>query len=403
MHLLSLLSLSLSLVPGISGRYTLNIPPLLTPGPIQADYRTPSLTQSDLDSPKLPRANTSTFDWWAFDAISLEQPNAAVSITFSNAGPTGYPLDLPDVSYVFPNGTGTGTGQNATEGERGSLYAHVAVTFPDGRSVRHVQPVESARMHGSGDSSVAIWHGAGGWMGSEEGYEVELVVNQTISGNASASEGVSIVGGISMERITNPHTLCSTPTNFSESLALGERGLGWVGVLPDAMARVDVTVNGERLMFDGYGFHDKVWSTAPFTSSTGTLHRGRAHLGLYSLVWVSYTPSSSSTTPNPIDGQDRETITSHFLARDGEIISSGCAPDSVSIVPGTEQTEGGLVSGFRLSMPGVEVSVAGDNEVLDGPEGNQAGRGHTRWHGRARGMIEGNDEEGVAVFERFEY
>ncbi|KAL4963946.1 uncharacterized protein BDV14DRAFT_209643 [Aspergillus stella-maris] len=398
--LLSLLSLSLSLIPGISGRYTLNLPPLLTPGPIQADYRTPSLTQSDLDSPKLPRANTSTFDWWSFDAISLENPNAAVSVTFSNAGPDGYPLDLPDVSYVFPNGTGTG--QNAMEGERGALYAHVAVTFPDGRSVRHIQPVESARMHGSGDSSVAIWHGAGGWMGSEEGYEVELVVN-----NTSAAPGNGTGSG--SEGITNPHTLCSTPTNFSEALALGDRGLGWVGVLPDAMARVDVTVNGERLMFDGYGFHDKIWSTSPFTSSTGTLHRGRAHLGLYSLVWVSYTPSSpsSSPTPNPIDGQDRQTITSHFLARDGEVISSGCAPDSVSIVPGTEQTEGGLVSGFRLSMPGVEVSVAGDNEVLDGPGGSQAGngngRGHSRWHGRARGMIEGNDEEGVAVFERFEY
>ncbi|KAL4951264.1 hypothetical protein BDW69DRAFT_170430 [Aspergillus filifer] len=385
MHLLPLTLLTLTtLSPLAEGRYTLNIPPTLSSGPVTADYRTPSLTQSDLDSPKLPRANTSTFDWWAFDAISLEQPNAAVSVTFSNAGPSGYPLDLPDVSYVFPNGTGSnGT---AGEGERGTLYAHVAVTFADGRSIRHIQPVESARMHGSGDSSVAIWHGAGGWMGSEEGYEVELVVNQTAPGQ----EGISMMGGISMERITNPHTLCSTPTNFSEYLALGDRGLGWVGVLPDAMARVDVTVNGERLMFDGYGFHDKVWSTAPFTSSTGTLHRGRAHLGLYSLVWVSYTPSNT---------QGQETITSHFLARDGEIISSGCASDSVSIVPGTEQTEGGLVSGFRLGMPGVEVSIASDNEVVDGPEGN----GHTRWHGRARGLIEGNDEEGVAVFERFEY
>ena len=152
---------------------------------------------------------------------------------------------------------------------------------------------------------------------------------------------------------------------------------------------------------------EKIWSTSPFTSSTGTLHRGRAHLGLYSLVWVSYTPSSP-TDPNQ---QPQGQVVSHFLARDGEIVSSGCAPDSVSIVPGTEQTEGGLVSGFRLRMPGVEVSVAGDNEVVDGGsavgdgEGQGVGGrgGHTRWHGRARGLIEGNDEEGVAVFERFEY
>lgn len=28
--------------------------------------------------------------------------------------------------------------------------------------------------------------------------------------------------------------------------------------MPDAIARVDVTVNGERLRFEGYGYHDKV-------------------------------------------------------------------------------------------------------------------------------------------------
>ncbi|KAL4940471.1 hypothetical protein BDV06DRAFT_213447 [Aspergillus oleicola] len=391
--LLSLTALS-PLVSLVNGRYTLNIPPTLSSGPVPADFRTASQTQSDLDSPKLPRANVSTFDWWHFDAISLENPNASLAITFSNAGPNGFPLDLPGVSYVFPNTTNPGneTGEENT----GTLYAHIAITFPDGRSVRHIQNVESARMHGSGDSSVAIWHGAGGWMGSEEGYEVEVVVNQT---------EVQMQGGMSFERITNPHTPCSLPTNFSSSLSLGDRGLGWVGVLPDAMARVDVTVNGERLLFEGYGYHDKVWSTTPFTSSVGTLHRGRAHLGLYSLLWVSYTPASTSTSPsdpsNPNPEQPQETIVSHFLARDGETISSGCS-DTVSIVPGMEQTEGGLVSGFHVSIPGAEISVAGDNEVLDG-NGEGAVAGHMRWHGRARGMLEGNDEEGVAFFERFEY
>lgn len=28
--------------------------------------------------------------------------------------------------------------------------------------------------------------------------------------------------------------------------------------MPDAIARVDVNVNGERLSFEGYGYHDKV-------------------------------------------------------------------------------------------------------------------------------------------------
>ncbi|KAL4924725.1 uncharacterized protein BDV17DRAFT_300812 [Aspergillus undulatus] len=396
MRLQSLLPLSLlGLTSLTTARYSINLPPLLSTGPITADYRTPSLDQSDLDSPKLPRANESTLDWWHFDAIAVENPNASVAITFSNAGPGGFPLALPNASYVAPNGTTSPGAGMLREGEEGpALWAHIVITFPDGRSFRHVQAAESARIHGSGDSSVAIWHGAGGWMGSEEGYEVEIIVNQP---------GVNVTGGISMERVTEPHTLCSTPTNFSNALALGNAGLGWVGVMPDAMARVDVTVNGERLAFEGYGYHDKVWSTRPFTSSVGTLHRGRAHLGLYSLLWLSYAPAGANADPET-------TIVSSFLARDGETISAGCDTGSLTITPGTEQTEGGLVSGFQIAFPGAAVSVADDNELAGMGEGEaeglgwvSTGRGHTRWNGRARGLVEGVDEEGVAIFERFEY
>ncbi|KAL4913072.1 hypothetical protein BDW62DRAFT_205876 [Aspergillus aurantiobrunneus] len=368
--------LSLGVLPLTTARYTLNIPPILPTGPTTADFLTPSLDQSDLDAPKLSHANTSSFDWWHFDAVALENPNASVAITFSNAGPAGFPLPLPDVEHVLPNGTlpGNNTG-NGNEGQ--ALWAHLYVTFEDGRTFRHVQAVESARMHGSGDSSVAIWHGAGGWMGSEEGYEVEVVVGEP---------GVNVTGRISMERITASHSRCSTAANFSSALGLGDHGLGWVAVLPDAIATVDLTVNGERLVFDGYGYHDKMWSTHPFTSTTRTLHRGRAHLGLYSLLWLSYSTQAASPSTQ---------VVSSFLARDGETVNAGCVDGSVRVVPAVEQTEGGLVRGFRVQAPGVQVSVGTDVEVLEG--------GHARWNGRARGLLEGVDEEGVAVFERFEY
>jgi hypothetical protein len=78
------------------------------------------------------------------------------------------------------------------------------------------------------------------------------------------------------------------------------------------------------------------------------------------------------------------------------MVSAGCEPGSVTIIPGREQTEGGLVSGFQVSIPGAHISVATDVAVAHG------GR-HKRWNGRARGLVEGGDEEGVAVFERFEY
>ncbi|KAL2819978.1 hypothetical protein BJX63DRAFT_428303 [Aspergillus granulosus] len=85
-----------------------------------------------------------------------------------------------------------------------ALWAHAWATFEDGRRF-HARVPETARMGSSGDSSIAIWHG-GGWMGSEEGYEVEIEVNcaDTRSGE--------------------DYILARTvPVNFSTALGLGDR------------------------------------------------------------------------------------------------------------------------------------------------------------------------------------
>ncbi|KAL4997076.1 hypothetical protein BDV10DRAFT_195446 [Aspergillus recurvatus] len=329
--MLPLLATTLLTAGAASARYTVNLPATLTPGPITADYLTPSLDQSDLDSPKLSHSNASTFDWWHFDAIALENTNASVAITFSNGGPGGFPLPYPPPatnSSLLPNGTGTAEVHLQEEQEQNhALWAHLWITFPDGRKFRHTQRADSARLHGSGDSSVAIWHGVGGWMGSEEGYEVEIGMQQP-------ENKVNVTGRISMERI---------------------------------------------------------WSSKPFTSSTKSLTRGRAHLGLYSLLWLSYTPSNSSASSSAPQ------IVSSFVSRDGTTVSAGCDAGSITINPGTELTEGGPVSGFQVALPGAQVSVATDVE-----ENESDGR-HVRWVGRARGMVDGVDEEGGAIFEMFEY
>lgn len=46
--------------------------------------------------------------------------------------------------------------------------------------------------------------------------------------------------------------------NHEETETEGDGGLGWVSVVPDAIAEADLVVNGERLVFTGYGGHDKV-------------------------------------------------------------------------------------------------------------------------------------------------
>ncbi|KAL3466851.1 hypothetical protein BJX64DRAFT_249171, partial [Aspergillus heterothallicus] len=238
-----------------TARYALTLSPTLQPGPVTAAYLSPSPDQSDLDAPKLSHTNSSTFDAWTFDAIALENPNLAITVTFSTAGPVGYPLPFPG------NGTaGGGPGSEAMN--KGALWAHIWATLGESSNRFSVSvPVETARMSGSGDSSIAIWHGGGGWMGSEEGYEVEIEVNRTQ--RAQGVEPVRVLGRISYEKITPSHSHCSVPNNFSTALGLGEHGLGWVSVMPDAIASVDIDVNGTRLRFDGYGSHDKVTNPRP--------------------------------------------------------------------------------------------------------------------------------------------
>lgn len=48
-----------------------------------------------------------------------------------------------------------------------------------------------------------------------------------------------------------------TPAGQSFELA---PNLGWANAVPDARGTVDMTVNGERVQFSGFGYHDKVRS-----------------------------------------------------------------------------------------------------------------------------------------------
>ncbi|KAL4805791.1 hypothetical protein BDV18DRAFT_160664 [Aspergillus unguis] len=385
MHFSTLLCLIpvLCLIPLSTARYNHIFPSNISNTPLNADYLTPTIDNSDLDAPKLSHANSSTFDWWTFDALAAESDSdstntsASVSITFSSSGPEGYPLWFPAPTPGHDNGAAH------------SLWAHIWISFPDGRTFNLDKEVEAARIYGSGDSVISTWDGAGRFMGSEEGYELEIGVFQDVP---EFAERVNLTGRISYERITDAHSQCSTPGNFTNALNIGSSGLGWVSVMPDAIATVDFSVNGERLQFVGYGGHDKIWTSRPFTSATKSLVLGRAHLGLYSVLWLAYTPSTGDNTGT-------QQIVSSFIARDGETVSSGCTEGSVAIEQGVQETEGELVNGFRVSVPGGTVSIAADVET-----GRvQGDASHLKWIGRASGMFGDGEEEGGAVLERFVY
>lgn len=57
-------------------------------------------------------------------------------------------------------------------------------------------------------------------------------------------------------QIAPPHVACGSAVEGA-GLAL-QAGLFWSNIIPDAVAQVDLSLDGERLSFLGNGYHDKV-------------------------------------------------------------------------------------------------------------------------------------------------
>ena len=112
---------------------------------------------------------------------------------------------------------------------------------------------------------------------------------------------------------------------------------------------------------------------------------GHAHIGPYSVVWMQYIRAgSNATTP----------IASAYVARDGQVVQSGCAADIVSI----QQHRTTSSYGVEVVMSGVHLRVQGTVEVAGD------GQHYFRWNGAVSGAILGEPlEGGVAVFEAFEF
>ncbi|PWY90572.1 hypothetical protein BO94DRAFT_545299 [Aspergillus sclerotioniger CBS 115572] len=326
-----------------TGQYISTIDPLPVKYAVDVDFFANTSDLSDLTAPKLQAINDTVFEWWYFDAVSSSNPNASVVLTFFTTTTIAFPFVPPNPSSV--------------------LLTYVWATLPNGITVVDKVVPSDAAVMGEQDRSSGIWENTGGWMGRATGYEAWI--------------------GWEGSRLTPPLSPCSTPNGFNLSLELGAY-LGWVGLVPDAHAVVDLLVDGHPVQFTGYGYHDKNWGSRPFQSMVATWSWGHAHVGPYSIVWMQYTqPGVNSTVP----------IASAYVARDGQVVQSGCAADIVSIQQRHTKTSYGVevvMSGVHLQVQGT-VQVAGD------------GKHYFRWNGGVSGEILGERVEGgVAVFEAFE-
>lgn len=97
-------------------------------------------------------------------------------------------------------------------------------------------------------------------------------------------------------------------------------GLGWINIVPAALSKVDLTINGTQISFTGIGHHLRGFGSS-LDEVAKSWYWGHAQLGPYTLVWWLVT------------GSNRRDYISGYVASDGEILKVGCDDGLVKVSP----------------------------------------------------------------------
>ena len=100
-------------------------------------------------------------------------------------------------------------------------------------------------------------------------------------------------------------------------------------------------INGAKLEFHGYGYHDANWSPAPINNVVTTWDFGSAKVGPYDLSYISVTPVNSTRLLN-----------TGFLSHNGIILQNQCS------VQGTKTNDLSIITPYGLqhdTVSGVDV------------------------------------------------
>ncbi|TKA81672.1 hypothetical protein B0A55_01332 [Friedmanniomyces simplex] len=126
---------------------------------------------------------------------------------------------------------------------------------------------------------------------------------------------------MTLTSVAPPHLPCGIPKPGETEQLMPH--IGWVNAVPDAVASVDLQINGTALSFSGPGYHDKNCGDQPFLNSTASWYWGRGRLGPYSIVWFD--------ARSLVDGEE---YFSAYVARGGRMVGGGCvAGESVVVRP----------------------------------------------------------------------
>ncbi|KAI1478990.1 hypothetical protein F4774DRAFT_426171 [Daldinia eschscholtzii] len=313
----------------------------------------------------LPYTNSTSFDWWYFDAVSTSSENESIVINFLEAGDHALTPQMSGSMIISI----AGTFKNGTSYSSGGLASYGAnITTRD----------ESITSQWEGPGMNAAFEGYLNPDGGKAFYDVTL--DSLIAG---------ISGSLSLRARVPPRYPCD-PNVPGATEEVSPR-LGWANAVPDADATVDLVIGGEHIQFTGNGYHDKNWADRPFTELLDFWYWGRARIGPYSLVWFD------------LKAPDGEHHQSGYISKDGEDISISCTNTSATVMPWGANSEyppkpttgppEGITISFDVGEKGVFVANITTQLLLADYHTYQ------RYIGPASGGFEGETFSGKALYE----
>ncbi|KAF4947055.1 hypothetical protein FGADI_10685 [Fusarium gaditjirri] len=331
--------------------------PILYNGPSDVQFTS---CATGADGPRVFPINSTTYDWWYFDAVSDDGVHALTVIFFTSSF-VGFSFDLlsaidPLNVYVFYNNGGDG------------------VSFPIAST--------SVTIKLDGDGASGDWTGSGAsFQGAADLSTYKVTFKKTIL-------NPSVEGTLALSSRGPGHYVCG-PLEAGQNEKILPN-IGWVNTMPAADAAVDVSINGQKIKFTGNGYHDKNWGDTPFLASFNSWYWGHATFGDYNIVFFDL-----------LDKDSIENVGGYVL-KDGKVIGNTCTtglrvrPVGTPYPPTLASTN---PKQMTLNMTLDDGTVLG---ALLTVKKTQIDTGlYTRWIGSIDGTVGDYAASGSAVWEQF--
>jgi hypothetical protein len=311
----------------------------------------PALSNDPIYSPSAnslfdgPRAlDSSTFDWWYFDAVNQEGTSSITVVFYRGADYNPYPsFDYVTVSVVRPDG--------------GSFHVNLAAN--------------SANVSTQGHGANGVWDGSGC---SFEGTPDLSVYTINVNNNM-------IQGSLTIRSTAPAHFPDGSPPG-TDSSTLVAPDIHWTTAIPAGIADCEFIMYGERFEFQGgVGYHDRNWGGYQSDTGVRSWYWGHAAVGTHSFVWF-----------DCVTGMNERYSSSHLVENGNMRLTSQSTPSAVthssSVLPfhGDSATKNpDLPDGFTIHFVDSSGHWSFTAENVHMAENDFGALNYTRWIGTVKG------------------